>query len=144
MDELLKNKKQPELWRALLEEWNSYSDEGRLGPTLFQRILESCQSPQQFKILMSSFQSFSHANPHQKVGDVFFKAVDDSPYRLEDWIESLEVFYLWLHEKERGSDLKTMMGYMNCCIESVDSVTARPVLKDILLQMLNTHGFEGS
>lgn len=141
---LFELKENPEDWEALVETWSSYAAPERLGQKVFRRLIQACKTPRQFSLLMKSFQSFYHAHPHQRPEVFFLQCVDDSPYPLEEWIVAVEVFFEWLHQRERGSDLRTMMGYLNCCIENVDAVTTRPPLHQVLQEMLDRHGFEGA
>lgn len=141
--DLAQKKDQAEAWEPVLSLWWTYTNPSRMGGEAFERIFQSCETPDQFHILLSSFESFSHLHPQDKPAEFFFEEVDDSSYRLKDWIECIEAFYRWLHERERGADLKTMIGYIHCCIESVDRVSSKPDLKAVLLEMLDRFDFEG-
>jgi len=69
--------------------------------------------------------------------------VDESPYSLQEWEESLRYFQGWLQKQARTAELETMVGYINCCIASIQQTPGLPNLKDTLADMLEHHGFDG-
>lgn len=108
------------------------------------KIMSSCASVDQFSILFQYlFKTFkSNPNGHQIVVR-FFKMVDDSSYSLPEWIETIEVFHNWLCSKGRQTEFSKLIGYLQCSDLAPDNKDTKHVFKDLVLEMLNTHGYVG-
>lgn len=75
--------------------------------------------------------------------NMFFLAVDQSPFNLKDWIQAVNLFGSWL--KVNGAkDLlfERQLEYIGCCEEFCKMNPALTSLPEILKQMLDQHGID--
>ena len=63
----------------------------------------------------------------------FIKTIPETNFTLEEYLESLVVFYLWLHENNRKADLKRIHGYLSCCTENKQAGTNLPMTLEAML-----------
>jgi hypothetical protein len=67
--------------------------------------------------------------------------IDESPYPLEEWLESLLVFEAWSKHESRHLTLIHMLEYLSCCAESAKSGVKLP-LSFLLTEFLRIHGVD--
>lgn len=69
---------------------------------------------------------------------------DDSSYALHDWLSALEAMLLYLDARRRDSAPSTILGYVDCASEfAAASGGSNLPLRDVVLEMLEQHGFDG-
>lgn len=108
------------------------------------KIMNACKNLDQFAIIFQYLFKTFKSNPdgHQVVLR-FFSMVDNSSYSLSEWIETIEAFHQWLTEKNRKTDFSKLIGYLQCSDLAPDNKEVKHVFKDLVLDMLNTHGYVG-
>lgn len=95
---------------------------------------------------MSKLDKFlnNYAEGRQAADQLLIRFADDSPCSLEDWRSALEFFLEWLESRGETSDLKTMLGYLECCVDSQSGMSGAIDLRANLQEMLDDYGFQGS
>ncbi len=73
----------------------------------------------------------------------FIQTIDRSQFSLHSWMEAYDTFDGWLTKQKRPVEFSKMLGYLSCCAKSVEGKCYPLDLKDITLEMLEAHGFEG-
>ncbi|EQC44741.1 hypothetical protein M900_0373 [Bacteriovorax sp. Seq25_V] len=107
-------------------------------------LLGSCEDEAQLRPLFHYLSHSYKTNPnHKETGEMLFSFVDESEYDLPQWIEAIAIFHQWLTEKNRTTTFPKMLGYISCCTQSPENKMLKYQLKDILNDMLKTHGYVG-
>ena len=70
--------------------------------------------------------------------------VDDSPYSLRQWVESLMVFGQWLDVRGLTLPLEEQIGYVCCAAEASVASSTMTHLPDLVGEMLEAYGCERS
>ncbi len=106
--------------------------------------MEDCRRPEQFRLLMEALAEWRKEHPDEPTGfDLLAESVDESPYSLGEWVESIEYFYDWLGQNQRHANFQSLLGFLHCCVQAAGSGPERLPLKDLLVEMLDTYGFQG-
>lgn len=94
-------------------------------------------------IIQLLYQDSKERAPGVRGIDYFLKTVDKSIYNLKSWIDGIYVFQTWLKERERKTDFRKMLGYLQCCEESPEVKDTRVLFTDLIQAMLDEHGYLG-
>ena len=71
----------------------------------------------------------------------WLKIIDESPYAIDDWIQSLIVFALWAREANRELTLNHMFEYLSCCTASAQNGIRLP-LPYLLSEFIRVNGVD--
>jgi hypothetical protein len=107
-------------------------------------ILNNCATEGQLKTIFYYMSLALKTSPNIKEqGNLFFNSIDNSQYNISQWIEAVITLHEWLLENSRKSDFAMILGYIQCCGQSPENKVIKYQLKDLVTEMLNTHGFNG-
>jgi len=107
-------------------------------------LLTECQDEEFLRPLFHYLSLAYKSNPnHKESGSLLFDFVDDSEYELSQWIEAISIFHHWLEDNSRSTTFQKMLGYISCCTQSPENKMIKYQLRDILDDMLKTHGYVG-
>ena len=70
------------------------------------------------------------------------REVDDSPFTLTDWLQSLIVLHDWLDAKQLTVPLEEGIGYISCAAKSVGDSAMLTHLPSLVDDFLNQYGCE--
>lgn len=132
----------PDQWSEALQQCEALSAAAVLNERAFTMLADAAQSPRQLDILAEMLQKHQQDNPEANLGfSLIAKHVDDSPYSLADWVESLEFFHDWLAQSSRPSPgLGALLGYLECCAQAGSSAPPGYPLQSLLEDMLARYG----
>lgn len=130
-------------WRESLRFARSSLSVAVLSDDRLLKLAQASSSIEQFNTLARYLYQSAKAQPDSGLGTHdFFKAVDDSPYSLGEWIEAIHLFDEWLKAHQVQSKFLTMLGYLRCTAESKENDGLKLSLSTLLHEMLQQHGFE--
>lgn len=142
LDQLAKQKSQ-----ALNEDFNEwqrrlrlYMEEGALAKLTdgeLERFIAALDSVNQLDRIHQSLLSSEGSI------DRLFSISDESPYDLPDWLKAYDSFLKWLENQKSSASANVMLGYLSCCEEYSKGKPQLETLDEILLSMLDEHGFDG-
>lgn len=131
-------------WLDALSEGRSLQEEAHLGERAFRQLVEACETPRQFALMVEALDEHAKEHPGEATGfEILAEQVNHSPYALGDWVEAIEYFYDWLEQNQRQVAFKVMLPFLGCCVESLQGLADKPPLSDLLTDMLDEYGFEG-
>lgn len=109
-----------------------------------KNIILNSGNEEKLNCMIGYLHVYMKSHPDQKMlFSQFINFIDESEYAMDQWIESIYFFDLWLKDHDRKSNLAKMMGYISCCTQSPENLTIKYKLKDILSNMLESYGFKG-
>lgn len=101
--------------------------EGAISDTVFAGV----------KSKLETFSDFDEALP------VLAAGIDNSTFPTGEWVDALAAFFEIIHQ-ERIPSLQSMVGFIVCCAESQARYPVRPLLSDVVRELLDEYGFEGA
>lgn len=131
---------QPEaLWRVPISKVMGLAEkQGITAPTLV-RLTQAARSPRQLTVISDYI---ARAPTVDKELKLLFDRVDESPYSLPDWLESIETFHDWIAKSGKITDLEILLGYVSCCTEATSNSPAEVGLSNTVSAMLKQYGFD--
>lgn len=142
LDRLAKNKAQ--LLGEDFDRWQKrlrlYTEEGALAKLTdgeLERFIAALRSGDQLDRVHQSVLAVEGSI------DRIFQLSDESPYELSDWLDAYESFLKWLDTERSSASPTVMLGYLSCCQEYSKGKPHLETLNQILLAMLDDHGFDG-
>lgn len=112
-------------------------------PSLIQIALASRSIPKFIGMIRLIYQYEKSHPGGVSATTVLFKNMNESPFSLSDWIDSVHFFSSWLKENSRQTDFLSMLGYLQCCVASPDAQQGGQTFLALVEDMLKVHGFEG-
>ncbi len=107
-------------------------------------LLKNIRTEEELKIIFSYLERHLKSSPSQKEnGELLFTLIDKTQYSVRSWMEAIILFDNWLRERERKSDFKTMIGYIECSTLSPENKVLKYELKELVEKMLNEFGYIG-
>ena len=132
-----------ELWWKCIKVLQRAIPEQELTDDVLVQIVTSCDSVGQIDFLTRSLYGFAKSRPPgQPVVLFLLEHVDRSPYGLKDWVEALKEMQNWLNRKGKDAPFQVRIGYLDCCAMTPDSNPSHRSLAQLMIEMLDEHGFE--
>ena len=72
----------------------------------------------------------------------WLRTIDESPYALSEWVDSIEAFDQWAVAEKRSLSLVHMLEYLSCCAESGRNGIKLP-LTFLMQEFIRLNGVEG-
>ncbi len=134
-----------ESWLDVFNRAQVHSDISGLEAEVFEKLARASHSPFEFNSVSIILERNARQFPNHIVSfSRLAKSVDASPYSLAEWIEAIEDFYAWLKEHKSVSDLRTMLGYLECAVAAIQNKPTPPPLRELLNDMLIMYGYDGA
>jgi hypothetical protein len=70
----------------------------------------------------------------------FSEAVDDSPYGIDAWTETLIEFQSWAKSQNRHIPFKSQVDYLCCCIQGANAAASLIPLKKLWQDYVDQYG----
>jgi hypothetical protein len=107
-------------------------------------IALASSSPAKFTTVTRLMYQYSKLHPlNPPVGEVLLQEVDQSPYSMGDWIDTIDRFHNWLSDRERKVDFLAMLNYLDCCAASSEATEGGQKFSEVLDFMLQVFGYFG-
>ncbi len=74
--------------------------------------------------------------------DQLLSYVDESPFSLIDWIESLKLLGHWLDAHDQLMEVEDQLGYVSCAVEAAGADAQLAHLPTLVSDMLHAYGCE--
>lgn len=112
-------------------------------PDLEQIALAS-RSPEKFTVITRLIYQYGKSHPHgDQISDIILQMVNESPFSLSDWIDTIDYFYGWLVDHTRKVDFLPMLKFLECSVVSPEAQDAGQTLLALTADMLSNFGYEG-
>ena len=107
-------------------------------------VLDNIESESELKVIFGYLQKHLKSSPdHRENGELLFLLIDKTQYSVRDWIEAIVFFNKWLVEKDRETEFKKLIGYIECSTLSPENKILKYELKELVEKMLEEFGFVG-
>lgn len=132
---------QPEaLWNVPISKLMSLVDTPGIIAPILENLTMAAKSPRQLNVISDYIARSPTADKELKL---LFERVDESPYSLTDWLESIETFHDWVASSGKTTELEMLLGYVSCCTEATPNSPSEVGLSSTVSAMLKQYGFDG-
>jgi hypothetical protein len=110
---------------------------------IIEYIALASRTPEQFAVMARLIYQYIKSNASgEQITEIILTLVNQSPFALGDWIDSVHYFYQWLLAHRKKIDFVPMLQYLECCVASPDAKKGRHTLLALVEDMLAVHGYE--
>jgi hypothetical protein len=132
---------QPEaLWSVPISKIMGLADKRGIMAPILEKLTLAAKSPRQLNVISDYIGRSPTADNELKL---LFERVDESPYSLTDWLESIETFHDWNASSGQTTELEMLLGYISCCTEATPNSQTEVGLNSTVTAMLKQYGFDG-
>ncbi len=133
-------------WQAALDNAKAMTEKFGFEASALCSLAEASASPRRFQLMIDALavHQASHLDDKKDGWDLLVENVDESPFTLSEWLEAWELFNDWLGKRNRRANFINILGYLACCGQYLEGKAVFPAFCDLLEEMLEEYGFEGS
>ncbi len=130
-------------WLKVFESAQQTLKEFEVDYQIIEYIALASRTPEQFAVMSRLIYQFIKSNASgEQVTEMFLNLVNQSPFAIGDWIDSINYFHQWLISNRKKIDFVPMLQYLECCVASPDAKKGRHTLLALVEDMLAVHGYE--
>ncbi|MGF1484374.1 MAG: hypothetical protein ACFBZ8_08415 [Opitutales bacterium] len=131
-------------WEAILPTIRERLAIARLTPADLGLLIDGCDTTDELAEIARLLSRHPLRHPSDTGPMMRIRTLAEAhSYPVTGWLGGLAVLQSWIQAQERESDFDKMLGFVSCCAEAGDQKPARPELRDEVMDMLETFGFEG-
>lgn len=116
----------------------------QLGADSRARLFEQSPSPNALSAISFWLQQKQDALQQTALLQSLQSAVDDSPFAIEDWLESLSSVYDWLRQNNKRTSFEDALGYIECSASMTEMTNKTATFPQMTEAMLKEHGFDAA
>lgn len=116
----------------------------QLNPDSRARLFEQTPSPAALTAICHWLQQKESAEQQDVLLQSLQSAVDDSPFPIEDWLESLSCLHDWLKQNGKRASFDDALGYIECSASMAEMTNRTATFPQTTESMLKEHGFDAA